>query len=304
MAAYDPAVASPEFLAFQAAAAARPVPPPPASIQALRDRIDGAMGKLPLAEGTTATSVDAGGVGAVLCVRQGGEADPFLVYFHGGGYRIVSATAYRSYGSHLAKACRARVLVVDYRLAPEHPFPEAVHDAVAAYKWVLQQDQPPARIVVGGDSAGGGLTAALLLALKEQSIPLPAGAVCLSPWADLTNTASSYDSRAATDKLFSKAAAVEAAELYLQGADPTEPLASPVFGDWTGMPPLLVQVGDTEVLMDDAHRLAEVASEAGVEVQHEVYPDMPHVWQVNYPAYPEAVEAVEHIAAFIARVTA
>jgi epsilon-lactone hydrolase len=296
-------MASKEFTAFQERMAAAPAAPPPASIQELRDRIDATMGNLPLAEGTSAKEVDAGGVHSILCSRDEGADDPLFLYFHGGGFRIASALAYRAYGSNLAKACRTRVLLVDYRLAPEHPFPAAVDDAVAAYRWALDEGNAPERIVIGGDSAGGGLTASLLLAAKEQGLPLPAGGVCLSPWVDLTITAASYDTRKDTDKMFGRDAALQARELYLGDRDPTDALVSPVFGQWAGLPPLLIQVGDTESLLDDAAQLAAVASSAGVDVEHHVYEDMPHVWQLNYPAYPEAVAAVEQIAGFIGRVT-
>lgn len=296
-------MASKEFQEFQQRMAAAPQPPPPANVQELRARIDASMGNLPLAEGTSAKEVDAGGVPAIVVTRDAGQDDPTFLYFHGGGYRIASALAYRSYGSHLASACKARVVLVDYRLAPENPFPAAVDDAVASYRWLLDDGVPANRIILGGDSAGGGLTAALLLAAKQQGLPLPAGAVCLSPWVDLTITADSYDTRKDTDKMFGREAALAARELYLGDHDPTDPLASPVFGEWSGMPPLLIQVGDTESLLDDAARLAATAAAAGVDVEHHVYPDMPHVWQLNYPAYPEAVDAVNEIAAFIARVT-
>lgn len=294
---------SAEFVEFQQKMAAAPVPPPPASIQELRERIENAMGNLPLAEGTSAEEVDAHGVFSILCTRDGGEDDPWLVYFHGGGFRICSARAYRAHGSQLAKACQARVLLVDYRLAPEHPFPAAVEDAVRAYRWVLDQGVDPARIVAGGDSAGGGLTASLLLAAKQQGLPLLAGGILLSAWLDLTNEADSYERNASTDMLFGKSSAVEAAELYLQGQDPRDPLASPRFADWAGMPPLLVLNGSIECLADDSDRITETARAAGVDVTHTVYEGMPHVWQTNYPAFPEAVQAVEEMAAFIARVT-
>lgn len=296
-------MASKEFIEFQERMAAAPAAPPPASIQELRDRIDASMGNLPLAEGTSAKEVDAGGVPAIICSRDAGADDPVLLYFHGGGFRIASALAYRAYGSHLARACQARVVLVDYRLAPENPFPSAVEDAVTAYRWVLTEGTPANKVVVGGDSAGGGLTASLLLAARDQGLPLPAGGVCLSPWVDLTVTAASYDTRKDTDKMFGRDAALQARELYLGDQDPTDPLASPVFGQWSGMPPLLIQVGDTESLLDDSAQLAAVASSAGVDVEHHVYPDMPHVWQMNYPAFPEAVAAVEQIAAFVTRVT-
>jgi monoterpene epsilon-lactone hydrolase len=296
-------MASAEYEAFKARMAAQPVAPPPGSLPELRDRIDAAMGKLPLAEGTTAEEVNTDDFVGILCTRLEDAGDPTVVYFHGGGYRLASALAYRAFGSHLANVCHARVLLVDYRLAPENPYPAAVEDAVAAYRWVLASGVDPAQIVVAGDSAGGGLAAALLLALRERGLPFPAGGILSSPWADLTVTAATYSTKAASDALFSKASATEAAALYLGDGDPRDPLVSPVFGDWSGMPPLLIQVGDTEVLMDDAALLASVAGESGVEVSHHVYPDMPHVWQTSYPAYPEAVEAVEEMAAFIARVT-
>jgi acetyl esterase/lipase len=297
-------MASPEFVAFQARMAAQPPPPAPAGLQEVRARIDATMGTLPLATGTVSEDVDGQGVGGILCARSAGADDPMVVYLHGGGYRMGSALAWRSYGSHLADACRARVLLVDYRLAPEHPFPAAVDDAMAAYRWVLGAGTPPARVVVAGDSAGGGLAAALLLSAKADSVPVPAGGVCLSPWADLTNSADSYRTRSATDQLFSLTSAVEAARLYLGAGDPRDPQASPVFGDWSGLPPLLIQVGDTEVLLDDAANLAAAARRGGVDVTHHVYPDMPHVWQLQYPAFPESVEAVDEIGRFIERVTA
>lgn len=294
---------STEFVEFQQRMAAAPVPPPPASLQELRDRIENAMGDLPLADGTSAAEVDANGVPAILCTRDDGDDDPWLIYFHGGGYRICSARAYRAHGSQLARACRARVLLVDYRLAPEHPFPAAVQDALSAYRWVLDQGVDPGRVVAGGDSAGGGLTAALLLAARQDGLPRLAGGILLSAWLDLTNEADSFDRNAATDLLFGKASAVEAAGLYLQGQDPTDPLASPRFGDWTGMPPLLVLNGSIECLADDSVAITETARAAGVDVTHTVYEGMPHVWQTHYPAFPEAVQAVEEMAAFVARVT-
>jgi monoterpene epsilon-lactone hydrolase len=297
-------MASPEYLAFVAKQAATPPPPPPASLEELRARIDAAQGALPMADGTRATEVSADGVHCILVERDGGEDDPVLVYFHGGGYRLASALAYRAYGSHLAVATRSRVLLVDYRLAPENPFPAAVDDAVAAYRWVLDQGTPANRIVVGGDSAGGGLTGALLLAAREAGLPQPAGGVLLSPWADLTNSRASFVSNAGTDKLFSKDTADAGATLYLGDGDRTNPLASPALGDWTGLAPILVHVGSVEVLLDDAAAVAAAADSAGVPVVHEVFADMPHVWQLSYPAFPEAVDSVDKIGRFIASVTA
>jgi acetyl esterase/lipase len=294
---------SDQFIAFQQKMASNPVPPPPKDIAELRARIDGAMGQLPLAPGTSAVAVDANGVEAFLQTRDGGDADPLVVYFHGGGYRIASALAYRAYCSHLVARAGVRVLNVHYRLAPEHPFPAAVDDAVAAYEWARAEGTAPSRIVLAGDSAGGGLVAAALVAIRDRGFPLPAGGICLSPWADLTNTNETYKTRADVDKMFSLASATEASGLYLKGQDAKSPLASPIFADLTGLPALLILVGDAEVLLDDSRMLAERATAAGVPNELFVYQDMPHVWMLNYPAYPEAAQAFDQIASFVARVT-
>ena len=296
-------MASEQFVAFQQKMAANPVPPPAKDIVELRARIDGAMGQLPLADGTSALAVDAKGVDAFLEMRDGGDDDPLVIYFHGGGYRIASALAYRAYCSHFAARAGARVLNVDYRLAPEHPFPAAVDDALSAYQWALDNGTPASRIVIAGDSAGGGLTAAALVAIRDRGLDTPAGGICLSPWVDLTNTSETYTSRASADKMFSLASATEASGLYLKGQDPKLPLASPLFADLAGLPPLLILVGDAEVLLDDSRKLAERASAAGVATELFIYPEMPHVWMLNYPSYPEAAQAFDQMASFIARVT-
>ena len=227
-----------------------------------------------------------------------------FLYFHGGGYRQGSATSYRSFGSFLAQACSAQVLLVDYRLAPEHPFPSAVDDALRAYRWLIEDRQSSERVIIAGDSAGGGLASALVLRVRAEGMALPSGLVCLSPWTDLTNTGASYIRCAETDSIFSKLAVDEVAALYLNGADPANPFASPLLGDWSGLPPLFIQASGCEVLADDAIGLADKARNAGVDVELHMYPDMPHVWPLNYPRFPEAVQAVDEIKAFVARITA
>jgi monoterpene epsilon-lactone hydrolase len=295
-------MASEEFHALQAAMAARPVPSPPADIVEQRSRIDDAMSQLPLADGVVAEPFVRGGVAGIECRPTDVGVDaPVLLYLHGGGFRIASALAYRAYGSHLAAAMGARVLLVDYRLAPEHPFPAAVDDCFAVWESLLADGIDADRIVIAGDSAGGGLAASLLMHALADGV-LPAGVICCSPWIDLTVTADSYDTRAEVDKLFSRAAAEEAAPAYLGGHDPTDPLASPAFGDWSGAPPLLVLVGDAEVLLDDALLLARVAGDAGVDVMLSVHPEMPHIWTMSYPAFPEAVAGVGEMVAFVRRV--
>jgi acetyl esterase/lipase len=188
-------------------------------------------------------------------------------------------------------------------LAPENPFPAAVDDALTVYRWALARGNDPARIVVGGDSAGGGLTAALLLAARDAGLPQPAGGVLLSAWGDLRNVAESFTTNAGTDRLFSKETADVGAGLYLGERDRTNPLASPVLADFAGLAPLLIHVSAAEVLRDDSAAIAAAARAAGVSVEHEEYADMPHVWQLSYPAFPEAVDSVDKIGDFITSVT-
>jgi len=297
-------MASKEFQAMQEAMAARPVPPPPADIVEQRSRIDEAMAQMPLAEGTVSEPFVRSGVPGIEC-RPVDLADnaPIVLYFHGGGFRIASALAYRSYGSHLAAVLGARVLLVEYRLAPEHKFPKAVDDCFAVWESLLAEGIDTGRIVIAGDSAGGGLAASVTMHALADGV-LPAGVICCSPWVDLTITADTYDTNAESDKLFSRTSAEEAAPAYLGGADPMNPIASPLFGDWDGAPPLLILVGDAEVLLDDSRKLADVAKAAGVDVTLSIYPEMPHIWTMSYPAFPEAVEGVTEMAEFVARVTA
>lgn len=299
---------SQEFMKFQAAMAeaAQQNPFPEFSTdQERRDHIDQMLGQRPLADGVMTQPTDADGVSSIWVVPEelADSSDcPIICYFHGGGYRIGSAAGWRPFGSYLAKVCSAKVLLVDYRLAPENPFPAAVEDALCAYRWLLK-DTSADRVVLAGDSAGGGLAPATLLALRDEGLALPAGCACLSPWSDLTNSGDSFATNSGTDQLFSKQAADEAAASYLVDADPAHPHASPVFGDWKGLPPLLIQAGNVEVLEDDAKNLAAAAQTAGVDVRLKIFEGMPHVWQHAYPAYPEAVEAMEDIARFVADTT-
>ncbi len=297
-------MASKEFHAMQEAMAARPVPPPPADIAEQRSRIDEAMAQMPLAEGTVAEPFVRSGVPGIECrpVELADDA-PIVLYFHGGGFRIASALAYRSYGSHLAAVLGARVLLVEYRLAPENKFPKAVDDCFTVWESLLAEGIDTGRIVIAGDSAGGGLAASVTMHALADGV-LPAGVICCSPWVDLTITADTYDTNAESDKLFSRTSAEEAAPAYLGSADPMNPIASPLFGDWDGAPPLLILVGDAEVLLDDSRKLADVAKAAGVDVTLSIYPEMPHIWTMSYPAFPEAVEGVTEMAEFVARVTA
>jgi phosphinothricin tripeptide acetyl hydrolase len=222
-----------------------------------------------------------------------------VLYLHGGGYVIGSPRSHRHLAAAIAGAAGASALLLDYRLAPEHPFPAAVEDATAAYRWLLDQAIAPEHIVIAGDSAGGGLTVATLLALREARVPLPAGGVCISPWVDLTCSGASYATKAAADPIVRRASVEEMARAYLGATPPRTPLASPLFADLRGLPPLLIHVGSDEVLLDDAVQLAERAKAAGVDITLEIYDRMIHVWHWFLPMLDEAQTAVEAIGRFV-----
>ena len=222
-----------------------------------------------------------------------------VLYLHGGGYVIGSPRSHRHLAAAIAGAAGASALLLDYRLAPEHPFPAAVEDATAAYRWLLDQATAPEHIVIAGDSAGGGLTVATLLALREARVPLPAGGVCISPWVDLTCSGASYTTKAAADPIVRRAGVEEMARAYLGATPPRTPLASPLFADLRGLPPLLIHVGSDEVLLDDAVQLAERAKAGGVDATLEIYDRMIHVWHWFLPMLDEAQTAVEAIGRFV-----
>jgi acetyl esterase/lipase len=216
-----------------------------------------------------------------------------------GAYIIGSPSLYRHLTWRVAAAARARVLAVDYRLAPEHPFPAALDDASTAYNWLLDDGADPARIVVMGDSAGGGLVFSLMLKLRDEGCRLPGAAVALSPWTDLALTGASLKPNGGADPTLRTDHAPLFVNDYLAGADPRTPYASPLYGDPAGLPPTLIQVGSDEVLRDDAVRMAERMRTAGCEVELEIWPRMPHVWHAFVPFVPEARQAIGRIGAFV-----
>jgi acetyl esterase/lipase len=218
---------------------------------------------------------------------------------HGGGYVIGSINTHRAMIARIARASNARALAIDYRLAPEHPFPAAVDDATAAYKWLLAEGYEPGKIVIAGDSAGGGLTLAALVALRDSGVPMPAGAVPISPWTDLEGTGESVRSRAAKDPMVTPGNLAESAKQYYGAHDPRDPLVSPLHANFRGLPPMLIHVGDAEILLDDATRVAERAKLAGVKVELEVWDDMIHVWHVFAKLLPEGQQAIDKIGKFV-----
>jgi epsilon-lactone hydrolase len=227
-----------------------------------------------------------------------------ILYLHGGGYILMSPQTHRPITTRLAAWSEARLFALDYRLAPEHPFPAALDDAVAAYRALIEAGTPPDHIAVAGDSAGGGLALALLVALRDAGDTLPACAVAFSPWTDLAAAGQSVIDNEHTEVMLSSRLIAPTARLYLGDTPATDPLASPVYADLTGLPPLLVQVSDSEILLDDSRRVAENARRSGVHAILRVWHGLPHVWQYFARFLPEARVALREAATFIrARLT-
>ena len=248
-----------------------------------------------------AADVTLGGVGAIELTVAGLAADPTVLYFHGGGYVAGSARTGTHLAAELARRTGGRALSVDYRLAPEHPYPAAVEDGLAAYAGLLESGVSPARVLVAGDSAGGGLAVATLLAARDRGLPQPAAVAAFSPWADISRSGASMRTKDGTDPLFSYDAMGWYAGRYMPNGDRSAPLASPVFATLAGLPPLLIQVGSHEVLLDDAVRLAANAGRDDVDVTLQVAPEGPHVFQIYFGALDEADEAIDEVARFFTR---
>ncbi len=235
--------------------------------------------------------------------RAGADGARTILHLHGGGYQCGSPITVRPISGGLAVAARARVFVPDYRRAPEHRFPAAFDDALAAYRWLLAQGIPAASIAVSGDSAGGGLALALLAVLRDQGEPLPACAALISPWTDMMGTGESNRANAERCALFNIHSLRLASRVYLGDADPTDPRASPLYGRFDGLPPLLAHVGDDELIRDDAVRAIAGARAVGVDADIEVWPVVPHAWQLFGTLMREARESLAALGGFIATKT-
>jgi len=221
------------------------------------------------------------------------------LYLHGGGYVICSLDSHRHLAAEVGRVSGTRTLAIDYRLAPEHPFPAAVEDTVAAYRYLLDSGIKPNRIALAGDSAGGGLVVGSLLAIREAGLPLPACGWCISPWVDMEALGESFTDRAAADPTVQKATIQMMAQLYLGGADPRHPHAAPLYGDLRGLPPLLIQVGAAETLLDDSIALARKAGAADVIVDLQIWPEMIHIWHIYFPMLAAARRAIAAGGSFV-----
>jgi phosphinothricin tripeptide acetyl hydrolase len=266
----------------------------PMTIDEWRRAYDSLGAMLAPRAGVSATGVDADGVPAEWI----GEGDAVVVYLHGGGYCIGSLTSHRSMLTHLAAETGARVLAVDYRLAPEHPFPAALDDAVTACRFAIRT-AGARRVVIAGDSAGGGLTIATLLALRDAGDPPPAAGVCLSPWIDLTQSGTTTMTKAGEDPMVHVTDLERWAAMYAGPDGAARPLVSPLFAELRDLPPLLVEVGTAEVLLDDARRLATRALGAGVDVTLFEGEDLIHVWHFFAGSAPEADAGITRVADFV-----
>jgi len=251
--------------------------------------------------------IDAGSVKAEWIVPPNAAPDRVILYLHGGGYVMGSINTHRAMISRIARASQARALALDYRLAPEHPFPAAVDDATEAYRWLLAQGYKANKIVIAGDSAGGGLALSTLVSIRDAKLPLPACGVPISPWTDMEGTGASMKTNASKDPMIPPGAnggLFNMAKAYVAGGDPKNPLASPLHADYKGLPPLLIQVGGTETLLDDSTRVAEKAQAAGIQVNLEVWDEMIHVWHVFAKLLPEGQQAIDRIGQYVLEHTA
>jgi epsilon-lactone hydrolase len=247
----------------------------------------------------TCAPAEVGSIRGEWVVAPGAATDRAVLYLHGGGYVTGSIVTHRATAARISRAAAARVLLIDYRLAPEHPFPAAVDDATAAYKWMLAQGLKPNKLAIAGDSAGGGLTLATLLALRDTKQPLPAAAVAISPWTDLEGTGESVRTKAHRDPMVTMDNLSDSAKMYYANHDPKHPLISQIHADFHGLPPILIQVGEAEILLDDARRVAKLATSHGVKVELEEWDEMFHVWHAFAKILPEGQQAIDKLGAFI-----
>jgi monoterpene epsilon-lactone hydrolase len=289
-------MSDPDIGAFRAKLLSRPVT---TDIGERRKNMDERGLAYGLAGDVSVEKVSANGVLAEWTSTPNAARDAAILYVHGGGYVIGSLDSHRHMVAELGRAANAVALALDYRLAPEHPFPAPVEDTLAGYRFLLAQGFKPSRIAIAGDSAGGGLVVAAMVAIREAGLAQPGCGWCLSPWIDMEAIGESMESKAATDPMVQKPGILDMAGLYLGGADPRSPLAAPLYADLAGIAPLLIQVGAAETLLDDAIRLAQRAGAADVRIDLQVWPEMIHVWPLFHPELGAGKRALDAAGAFI-----
>jgi acetyl esterase/lipase len=287
-----------EIIRAQLAAGPRPV-----DLAGRRARLDGLGSGYTIPADVHIEPVDADGVEAEWTWTPEADLSRVLLFLHGGGYISGSIASHRHMMAQAGREARARTLAVGYRLAPEHPFPAALDDTLAAYRFLLAQGFSPRRIAIGGESAGGGLALAALTSLRDAGEALPACAWLSSPWTDLQQTGATMQTKAAVDPLIQKAYLDELAAAYLHGEDATNPLASPIHADLRGLPPLLIHSGSAETMLDDSGRLAIAAGSAGVRVTFEIWPDMIHAFTLFYPQLAAGRAALAQVGRFVRAMT-
>ncbi len=269
------------------------------TLEERRARTERAAARIALPRRTRVKAVNAGGVPSELVTVPGSRKDVTVLFLHGGAFCLGSARTHRALAARICARSAARALVPDYRLAPEHPFPAALEDVLAAVRWLYAAGVKPGGLVIAGDSAGGNLALSALIALRDAGDPLPAAAVCISPPTDLSGSSASIQDRAALDPMLSVESILPLRRAYIPDEECGNPLASPLLADLHGLPPILIQVGTFEILYDDSVRFAEKARAAGVEVSLEVWDRLWHVFQSAAPYVPEANRAIRRIGAFV-----
>jgi len=268
------------------------------SVEAIRSGLDqlAIMSKLP--KDVKCEPIDAGGVPAEWITTPDTKNENVILYLHGGGFIAGSINTHRDLVSRISRISKTRILIIDYRLAPEHPYPAGLEDCITAYKWLVNNEKvATSNIIIAGDSAGGGLTVSCLLSLRDEGFPLPSAAICLSPGLDATMSGESFKTKVELDPFLTPDSVKFMIEQYLGNTDPQE--VSILDANLEGFPPLLIQVGSSEILLDDSTLLAELAEKAGVDVKLEIWEDMIHVFQAFAAFAPESREAIEKIGEFV-----
>lgn len=269
------------------------------TLEERRARMEEIGDRFPAPENAVIEPLEVAGCKAEWVFDKAADEGRVMLYVHGGGYVQGSLNTHRNMVYEISKAIGGRVLNLDYRLGPEHPFPAAVDDTVAAWEYLLEGGVDPKKASFGGDSAGGGLVVAALLAARDKGLDLPGCGCCISPWTDLVGTGRTMDSKADEDPMVNRAALDFFADLYAGGADRADPLMSPIFADLKGLPPLLVQVGTAETLLDDSRRLVARAKFAGVDVEYSEWEGMPHIWHIFAPLLQASRDAIEELGAYV-----